>query len=325
MRPFSYVRAASVDEASRLLTRGTAAIAGGTDLLGLMKAHIAAPERLVDLTRIEDLRGWTRERGAGLRIGALTTLVELEESEGLHKHLPIVREAVQDAATLQLRSMGTVGGNLLQRNRCWYFRDEAFPCWLKGGTRCFAAEGENAHHAVVGTDGGCVRAFPSDLAPALIAYDARVTLASRGARTIPLAELYTDPALRKREEHTIRPGEVLTHVTIPDTALQRRGTYLKAMDRRAWSFALVSVAAAARVRDGKLRDVRIVLGGVAPVPWRVEDAERAVEGGPFSDDLAATAAETAMREAHPLKDNGYKIPLAKELIKRALARLAAPS
>jgi len=323
VRPFAYVRAASVAEASRLLAKGSAAIAGGTDLLGLRKAHIAVPERLVDLTRIEGLRGCIRERGAGLRIGALTTLVELEESEALAKHLPIVREALADAATLQLRSMGTVGGNLLQRNRCWYFRDAAFPCWLKGGTRCFAAEGENVHHSVVGTDGGCVRAFPSDLAPALIAYDARVTLAGPRMRTTLLADLYTDPALRRREEHTIRPGEILTHVTIPDAALQRRGTYVKAMDRNAWSFALASVAAAARVRDGKLRDVRIVLGGIAPVPWRVEEAERLIDGEPYSDGLGEAAAEMLMRDAQPLKDNGYKIPLARELVRRALAGLAA--
>lgn len=324
MRPFGYVRAASVADAARLLGRGAAAIAGGTDLLGLMKGGIAAPERLIDLTRIEGLRGWTRERGAGLRIGALTTLVELEESDQIARHLPIVREALADAATLQLRAMGTVGGNLLQRNRCWYFRDEAFPCWLKGGTRCFASDGENVHHSIVGTDGGCVRASPSDLAPALIAHDARVTLAgARGTRTIPLADLFTDPSLHRREEHTIRQGEVLTHVTIPDTALQRRGTYVKAMDRRAWSFALVSVAVTARLRDGKLRDTRIVLGGVAPVPWRVEAAEREIDGRPFSDAIALRAADVLLADARPLKHNGYKVPLAKELIRRALARLAA--
>jgi len=324
MKPFAYVRAGSVAQAARLVGKGSAALAGGTDLLGLMKGGIAAPERLVDLTRIDGLRGWTRERGAGLRIGALTPLVELEESEQLARHLPIVREALADAATLQLRAMGTLGGNLLQRNRCWYFRDEAIPCWLKGGTRCFAVDGENAHHAIIGTDGGCSRVSPSDLAPALIAHDARVRIASaRGTRTIPLAELFTDPALHRREEHTIRAGEIITHVTIPDTALQRRGTYLKAMDRKAWSFALVSVAAAARLRDGKLRDTRIVLGGVAPVPWRVEAAEQEIDGRPYGDEIAARAADVLLAGAQPLRDNGYKIALAKELVRRALARLAA--
>ena len=323
MKPFGYARAGSVAEATRLAGRGSMLVAGGTDLLGLMKGGIAAPERIVDLTGIEGLSGWTRERGAGLRIGALTRLVELEESDALARVLPILREAVRDAATLQLRSMGTVGGNLLQRNRCWYFRDEAFPCWLKGGTRCFAVDGDNRFHAVVGTEGGCNRVSPSDLAPALIAYDARVTLAGRATRTIPLAELFTDPALHKREEHTIRPGEVLTEVLIPDAALHRRGTYLKAMDRKAWSFALVSVAAAARVRDGKLRDTRIVLGGVAPGPWRVESAERLLDGQVFSDDLAGRAADAVLADAEPLRDNGYKVTLAKELIRRALGQLAS--
>jgi xanthine dehydrogenase YagS FAD-binding subunit len=323
LKPFAYLRAGSVAEAARSLGSGASAIAGGTDLLGLMKAGVAQPQRLVDLTGIAGLRGWTRERGAGLRIGALTPLVELEESDQLARVLPILREALADAATLQLRTMGTVGGNLLQRNRCWYFRDEAFPCWLKGGTRCFAVDGDSRLHAVVGAE-ECVAVAPSDLAPALIAYDARVTLASaRGTRTIPLADLYVTPSGRDRREHAIRAGEVLTQVAIPDAALQRRGTFLKSMDRKAWSFALVSVAAAARVRDGKLRDTRIVLGGVAPTPWRIEAAEREIDGNAFSDAVAARAADLLFANAGPLKDNGYKVPLAKELVRRALGRLAA--
>lgn len=323
MKPFAYVRATSVAEASRLLAAGSAAMAGGTDLLGLMKRGIASPSRLVDLTGIDGLRGWSRERGAGLRIGALTPLVDLETSDQLARHLPIVRRALADAATLQLRNAGTVGGNLLQRNRCWYFRDEAIPCWLKGGTRCFAAEGENEHHAIIGTARGCNRVAPSDLAPALIAHDARVTLVSaRGTRSIPLAELFTDPALHSRDEHTIKRGEILTEVHVPEAGLQRRGTYLKAMERKTWSFALVSVAAAARVREGKLRDSRIVLGGVAPVPWRVAAAEAEIDGRPFGDALARRAADVLLADAAPLAQNGYKVRLAKELVRRALTQLA---
>ncbi|MDE3112060.1 MAG: FAD binding domain-containing protein [Chloroflexota bacterium] len=324
MKPFAYVRATSVAEAARLLGAGSAAMAGGTDLLGLMKGGIAAPARVVDLTGIDGLRGWSRERGAGLRIGALTPLVDLETSDQLARHLPIVRAALADTATLQLRNAGTVGGNLLQRNRCWYFRDEAIPCWLKGGTRCFASEGENEHHAVIGTARGCNRVAPSDLAPALIAHDARVTLVgARGTRSIALADLYTDPALHSRDEHTIKRGEILTEVHVPEAGLQRRGTYLKAMERKTWSFAVVSVAAAARVRDGKLRNPRIVLGGVAPVPWRVEAAEAEIDGHPFSDELARRAADALLADAAPLAKNGYKVPLAKELVRRALAAIAA--
>jgi xanthine dehydrogenase YagS FAD-binding subunit len=322
VRAFQYAKAGSVAEATRLLARASTPIAGGTDLLGLMKGGIAEPERIVDLTGLDGLKGWTRERGAGLRIGALTRLVDLEESDQLARTLPIVREALRDAATLQLRSMGTVGGNLLQRNRCWYFRDPAFPCWLKGGTRCFARDGDDRHHAIVGAE-ECIAVAPSDLAPALIAHDARVSLASaHGTRTIPLAELYAVPSGRERSEHATRAGEVLTEVLIPEGALQRRGVYEKAMDRKAWTFAIVSVAAAARVRDGKLRDTRIVLGGVAPVPWRVEAAEREIDGRELTDEVASRAADVLLADAQPLRQNGFKIPLAKELIRRALARLA---
>ncbi len=307
-----------------MVVAGSAPLAGGTDLLGLMKGGIASPARLVDLGGIDGLNGWSRERGAGLRIGALTPLVDLETSDQLARHLPIVREALRDTATLQLRNAGTVGGNLLQRNRCWYFRDAAIQCWLKGGTQCFAKEGENEHHAIIGTARGCNRVAPSDLAPALIAHDARVTLTStRGTRSVLLADLFTDPALHSREEHTLRRGEILTEVQVPESGLQRRGTYLKAMERKTWSFALVSVAVAARIRGGKLRDPRIVLGGVAPVPWRVEAAEAEIDGHPFSDDLARRAADLLLADAAPLAKNGYKVPLAKELVRRALARIAA--
>jgi xanthine dehydrogenase YagS FAD-binding subunit len=323
MKPFEYARPESVAEAARSLGRGAAAIAGGTDLLGLMKDGITAPDRLVDLTRIDGLRGWSRERGAGLRIGALTPLADVEESEQIGRWLPTVREAVASAATLQLRNMGTVGGNLLQRNRCWYFRDEAFPCWLKGGTRCFAAHGENALHAVVGAE-ECVTVAPSDLAPALIAHDAQVSLTgARGTRTIPLADLYVRPAGAARYEHSVRAGEILTHVQVPEAGLQRRGVYEKAMDRKTWTFALVSVAVAARVREGKLRDVRIVLGGVAAVPWRAEVAESIATGEPLDERLAARAAQAMLTDAQPLRDNAYKVPLARELVRRALLRLAA--
>ncbi len=323
MNRFSYARPASLGDALRLVARGATAIAGGTDLLGLMKGGIAAPDRLVDLTAVEDLRGWSRERGKGLRIGALTPLVELETSGALAKTLPILGQALRDAATTQLRAMGTVGGNLLQRNRCWYFRDEGVQCWLKGGTRCFAAEGENRNHAIVGA-ADCVMVAPSDLAPALIAYDAQVDLrSSRGQRTVALADLFRVPQGKERREHTLRGGEVITAVRVPEAALQRRGAYLKAMERKAWSFALVSVAAAGRVRDGRLRDLRIVLGGVAPVPWRVPEAERALEGRAPDDAACGEASEILLAAARPLRDNGYKLPLARELVRRALRQLVA--
>jgi xanthine dehydrogenase YagS FAD-binding subunit len=323
MNAFSYARPRALADALRLLRDGAAALAGGTDLLGLMKDGLTRPSMLVDLTGIDGLRGWSRERGRGLRIGALTPLVELETDEGLGRAMPILREAMRDAATLQLRTMGTVGGNLLQRNRCWYFRDEGTPCWLKGGNRCFAVDGENRYHAIIGAQ-ECVMVSPSDLVPALIAYDAEIALASsRGRRRMKLADLFVAPHGRERREHALRSGELITEVRVPEAALARRGTYLKAMDRKAWSFALVSVAAAAKIERGLAREVRLVLGGVAPVPWRVTAAENGLEGSGLDDAACADAADRVLAGATPLRDNGYKVTLARELVRRALRSLAS--
>jgi xanthine dehydrogenase YagS FAD-binding subunit len=320
---FAYAKPGALAEALRLLKNGTVAIAGGTDLVGLIRSGLSAPNALVDLTGIDGLRGWTREKGKGLRIGALTPLSDLETSPQLRKIAPVIVESLRDAATPQLRNMGTVGGNLLQRNRCWYFRDQAVPCWLKGGTRCFAAEGENRFHAIIGA-AECVMVAPSDLAPALIALDAEVELASSlGRRTVPLRLFYVTPSGRQRKEHAIRRGELITSVRIPEAALERRGTFLKAMDRKAWSFALVSVAAAARIKDGKAYDVRVVLGGVAPSPWSVPAAHKLLEGSALDDNSCLAAADLILAAAQPLRDNGYKVTLGRELIRRALRSLVA--
>ncbi|HKW79187.1 MAG TPA: xanthine dehydrogenase family protein subunit M [Candidatus Limnocylindria bacterium] len=321
MSLFSYARPKKIGEALSLLKNGTLALAGGTDLVTLMRHGLARPEKLVDLTGIEGLRGWQREKGRGIRIGALTPLADLETSPELARSLAIVPQALRDAATPQIRNAGTVGGNLLQRNRCWYFRDEGVQCWLKGGKRCFAVDGENRYHAILGAH-ECWMVAPSDLAPALIACDAEVELVSSlGKRRIPLNTLYIAPTGRQRKEHAIRRGELITTVLVPEKALERRGTYLKAMERKAWSFAIVSVAAAARVRDGKASDVRVVLGGVAPCPWRVPAAEKLLEGSSLDDNACLAAADVLLKDATPLRDNGYKVTLARELVRRALRSL----
>ncbi|TMC35560.1 MAG: xanthine dehydrogenase family protein subunit M [Chloroflexi bacterium] len=321
MSLFAYARPKALGEALRLLKNGTIALAGGTDLITLMRHGLAEPDALVDLTGIEGLRGITREKGRGIRIGALTALSDVEASADLLRSLPIVPESLRDAATPQIRNMGTVGGNLLQRNRCWYFRDEGVQCWLKGGKRCFAVDGENRYHAVIGAH-ECWIVSPSDLAPALIASDAEVELASSlGRRRIPLAGFYVAPSGKQRKEHAIRRGELITTVRIPEKALERKGTYVKAMERKAWSFAIVSVAAAARVRDGKASDVRLVLGGIAPIPWRVPAAERVLDGTSLDDNACLAAADVVLKDATPLRDNGYKVTLARELVRRALRSL----
>jgi xanthine dehydrogenase YagS FAD-binding subunit len=323
LNAFSYARPRALAEALRMLRNGAIALAGGTDLVGLMKDGLARPDALVDLTGIEGLRGWSHAKGRGLRIGALTPLVELETSDALAKTMPILRESLRDAATVQLRTMGTVGGNLLQRNRCWYFRDEGTVCWLKGGNRCFAIDGENRYHAIIGAQ-ECVIVSPSDLVPALLAYDAEIGLtSSRGTRRMKLADLFIAPHGKDRREHSLRAGELITEVRVPEAALARRGTYLKAMDRKAWSFALVSVAAAAKIERGVARDVRLIMGGVAPVPWRVIAAEKGLEGSTLDDASCADAADRLLAGATPLRDNGYKVTLARELVRRALRSLVA--
>lgn len=322
MKPFSYARATDLADAFRHLRAGAVPLAGGTDLLGLMKAGIVAPEKLVDLSGVAELRGWTRTRGKGLRIGPLTPLVDLETAADLFAFVPIIAEALRPAATPQLRTMGTAGGNLLQENRCWYFRDEAFPCWRKGGTRCFAIDGDNRQHAILGAE-ECVAVAPSDLAPALIALDAEVTLRNdRGSRSIPLASLYVIPHGTVRREHQLRAGELITEIRVGEAALGRSGAFEKAMERRAWSFATVSVAVAARMKDGVARDLRIVLGGVAPIPWRARSAEALLEGHPLDEAACAAAADAAVAAAVPLRDNGYKVALARELVRRTLRRIA---
>jgi xanthine dehydrogenase YagS FAD-binding subunit len=322
LKPFSLARPRALGEALKLMGPDTTAMAGGTDLLGLMKSRIVAPERIVDLTLVDGLDGWERERGKGVRIGALTLLADLESSAELRRILPILPASLADAATPQLRAMGTVGGNLLQRNRCWYYRDDAFKCWLKGGTRCFAREGEHQYHAVVGAR-ECIIASPSDLAPALIALDATVELRSaRATREIPVEDLFFVPHGSDRREHAIGPGEVIVSVRVPEGSLARSASFAKQMDRKAWSFALVSVAASARVKSGIARDVRIVLGGVAPVPWRATAAEAALEGHALDEASCARAGALALEGAEPLPQNAYKVPLAGELVRRTLLSLS---
>jgi xanthine dehydrogenase YagS FAD-binding subunit len=318
MKSFAYARASDLDEVREALTgSGTQLVAGGTDLLTLMKERLVEPDRLIDIGGISGLRG-VRRSPDGLRIGALSTLAELEA----HPDAPVIlREALADAATPQLRNMATVGGNLLQRNRCWYFRSEAHQCWLKGGPECLAVNGENRYHAILG-EGECRMATPSDLAPALIALDATLTVRGRdGERTMPVAELFVVPAEGHRREHAIGADEIIVEVAIPSDGLRRRGTYIKFMERASWQFAVVSVAASADVADERVHDVRIVGGALASVPWRDRTVEGTLEGQRIGDDEAAAAAARFVGGARPLRDNAYKVQITRELVRRALLRL----
>ena len=325
MRGFEYTSAHSLAETFDLLGQGSAGatrpLAGGTDLLTLMKADVAAPTRLVDIKRLTDLPRGIAETAEGVRIGALTTLSAIESDPTLLARYRALPEAVAAAATPQLRNMATLGGNLLQRPRCWYFRNALFDCWLKGGSECPAREGENERHAIFEQD-PCVAVHPSDAASALVALDAAVRLRGpRGERTVALSDFFAPPTADRRTENVLDADELILDVTIPTPAAGTRSTYLKAMDRKVWAFALVGVAAAVRVEEGRIAAARLVLSGVANVPWRVVAAERALVGAAPDAATFARAAEAALADAAPLAHNAYKVPLAQALIRRALSDL----
>lgn len=323
MRGFEYTPAAGLEEVVGLIGRGDGAVrplAGGTDLLPLLKADVVQAEHLVDLKRVPELDAGIVETADGIALGALTPLSAIETNAGLAQRYAALVEAVSLAATPQLRNMATLGGNLLQRPRCWYFRSASFPCWLKGGEVCYAREGENQLHAIFDIS-PCVAVHPSDPPAALLAFDALVEL-RRGdeSRSVALADFFFPPRDDARTENVLRPGELVVSVRLP-RADGVRSTYRKAMNRKVWAFALVGVAAAVRVVDGRVEWARVVLNGVAPVPWRVEAAERELIGHALDDAAIARASEMAVAEAQPLSQNGYKLPLARGLIQQALRGL----
>lgn len=328
MRSFAYARTATIDETITLIDdraqNHTRPLAGGTDLLTLIKAEIAAPDQLVDIKRIEELPRGIATQGQGVTVGTLTTLAEIEQSDLLCSRYPLLCEAAAQAATPQLRNMATIGGNLLQRPRCWYFRNHRFACWLKGGADCPASTGENQHHALFG-GGPCYAVHPSDLASALLALDATVHLrGTKGERVVPLADFFALPTDDRRQETTIDADELLLSIELPALPTGTRSTYVKAMDRKVWAFALVGVAAVLQITDGTVADARLVLSGVAPMPWRIHAAEQALIGHQVAALPVAQSAELALQGAEPLRHNRYKVALVRSLVQHALANLAQP-
>ncbi len=320
MRAFDHDTVQSAEEAIAALASGgssTMLIAGGADLLSLMKSDLVAPARLIDLKPARDLRGISVQPDGSVRIGALTTLTEIERDDALAERLPILRAAVLDAATPQIRNIATVGGNLMQRTRCWYFRGP-YTCWQKGGDWCFARGGENKYHAIF-DQSPCVSAHPSDLAPALLALDASVAIQGPGGqRVIPLDALLRPPTDERRHETTLEPSELIVAVTIPAQPDGARGAYLKMMERHAWAYALVSAAVQLAIQDNAVTRARVILGGVANIPYRVEAVEAYITGQALTTELAGAAADLAIVGATPLARNQYKVSLARELVRRAV-------
>jgi xanthine dehydrogenase YagS FAD-binding subunit len=322
VKNFRHVDAPDLRTAISLLREEDAvAIAGGTDLLTEMKERIRTPETLVNLKTLRELRH-IREDQDQVRIGALATLSELETHPLIRQRFPILAQAASLAATPQLRNVGTVGGNLCQQVRCWYYRHPDVTCWLKGGEKCYAEEGLNHRHSIFGTS-PCIAVHPSDLAPALIALDARVHIIGPEVDgELPLDEIYRLPDEHRRGRTVLGPADLIVEILVPKRPESSRGSFLKAMERATWSFALVSVAAQLDFQGDRVERARLVLGGVAGKPWRVRDAEALLEGRTLTEELAERVAGSSVAGAQPQEHNAYKIPLTKSLVKRALMELA---
>lgn len=331
MNAFEWASPTTINEAVQLLKSAPATsdmdeaarpIAGGQDLLTTMKDYTTRPSRVVNL---KGIRGLDRIQGnakTGLTIGALVTLNQLEENPIVKASFPGLSEAAHSIATPQIRNLGTVGGNLCQRPRCWYFRLEEVNCLKKGGSECYAAKGENKYNAILG-GGPSFIVHPSDLAPMLVALGASVlVVGAKGKRVIPLNKFFTLPAEGSiRRENVLENDEIITQIQVPASPVAARSTYLKFKERESMDFALASVAAAVQLRPNKsIAQARVVLGGVAPIPWRALQAEQYLVGKTASADVLAEAAKLALQGAQPLEKNAYKVPLAQTLVRRALAK-----
>jgi xanthine dehydrogenase YagS FAD-binding subunit len=319
MKSFFHHLPTSLHEALALLGPASRPLAGGTDLVTLMKPRLAEPEHLIAVRRL--LPRGVQQGPEGILLGASTTLREIERHPLLNERYTALAQSAAAAASVQLRNVATIGGNLLQRPRCWYFRSPLVRCWLKGGEHCPVREGENRQHAIFGAS-PCTAVHPSDPAVALLAFEAYVRVAGpRGERVVALEEFFALPEDGRRTENRLAEDELILGLEMPSHPAETRSSYLKAMDRAAFSFALVSVAAVLRLSEGgKIAHARLVLGGVAPIPWRAHSAERALLGAAAGEEAFARAAEAALAGAVPLAHNGFKVPLARALVRRALRK-----
>ena len=311
MRPFDLTAPATVEAA--LASPGTF-LAGGTTLVDLMKLNVMTPDHVMDINALP-LRGI--DTSDGLRIGALERMSDVARHPGVY---PAISRALLLSASQQLRNMASIGGNLLQRTRCGYFRDVSTPCNKREpGSGCPAISGANRAHAVLGTSDSCVATHASDLAVALVALDAEIRLASAsGSRTVRLADFYRLPGGTPEVENDLRPGELITEVVVPRLDWARRSTYVKVRDRQSYEFALCSAAVALNIRGSRVIDARVAVGGVATRPWRLAPVEEALRGAAATPEAFEAAASAAAEGARPLAGNGFKVPLLRRTVVRAL-------
>ena len=327
MKAFAYVNPTSEKEAvAALKTDGIALpLAGGQDLLARLKDYIETPDRLVNVKNAVDATILSTPDG-GLRIGAAVKVIDLYENPQVARMYPAITAAAIEIGTPQIRHQATVGGNVNQRPRCWYFRNEEFVCYKKGGSRCFAVNGENQYHAIFGNDGPSHIVHPSSLAVPFVAYGARFrVIGPNGEREVPAADFFTMPTLANvLKENVLDDEELLTHVVLPPPGNIRSGHYeVRYKASHDWPLAFCTVMA---IMNGNTATAaRVVLGAVAPVPWRSRPAEAALAGKPLNEETAALAADAAVSEARPMSGNAYKIQIARTAVKRAVMRAAGLS
>ena len=325
MRPFAYSRPTSVVDAVRAAGPGTMYHAGGTTLVDLMILDVWRPDALIDITALDEKRlSGVRREGKSLRIGALTTMADLAADKDVRRSCPVLTDSLWLAASAQIRNMARLGGNVLQRTRCSYYRDTSYAQCNKRnpGSGCAALDGVNREHAVLGVSDACIAKYPGDWAQALIALDATVELLGKGGpKSMRFADLHRQPGDRPDVETTLETGDLITAFVIPDAEFPR-STYLKIRDRESYAYALASAAVALRMADDRADVVRIGLGGVASVPWRAREAEALLTGGPITEATAIQAARAAFSGASPREHNQYKVELGQRTLVRALLHTA---
>ena len=317
MKAFAYVNATNEKEAVAALTGATRGrvlpMAGGMDLLGTMKDYIVSPERVVSIKNLDQT---ITSAGGGLRIGAAVKIADLAEHAEVKKLYPALVTAAEGVGTPQIRNLGTVGGNICQRPRCWYFRNEEFNCLKKGGSRCFAVEGENQYHAIFG-DGPCHIVHPSSLAVPVIAYGGRFRVVGpNGAREVDAGQFFQLPNANLYGETVLQPDEIVTHVLLP--APGQRSAVYEVRFKQSHDWPLAAAAVNLVMSGSTVKSARIVMGAVAPIPWRVQAAERVLAGKTITEAVAVEAANAAVAGARPMSGNAYKIQIAKTAVKRAI-------
>ena len=324
MQAFEYARPKSAEEAIKLLAGGEGealALAGGTDLISLMKDGAATPKRLVSLQHIGELKGITFHSGSGLRLGAGVTFEELMDSAEVRSHYPALAQAAEGVTSPQIRSTGTVGGDLCQRPRCWYYR-AGFGLLAVYQGKPLVPDGDNRYHAILGNSGPAYFVCPSSLAPILIAMDAKVKLRGpQGPREISARDFFVTPQREGESEHALRPGEIVTEVLVADPGDVKMAVY-EVRQKEALDWPLAAAAVMLKLDGGSVQSARVVLGHVAPVPWPAPEAEDALKGKSVNEDVAWEAGKAALSKATPLSQNAYKVQLARVAVKRAILRAA---